>query len=209
MRCRLVVLVPAIVSVGCGPAILGKAAGAGVAAVVEAAVPSKTSPKSLTAGWPDPSRRVFEFMEKKYGNPAERSATMAVWQNVGPWKRVIVRSEAIPHTFPTPHVDVIEHVINYTVPPDMVDDLAEYNGSVIVDQTRGELSARCDSEAANILALNLAHEIITGKRTVADARETHAAQMKAMMAGQPAPLTERLMATPQPAPSNNQAKPVI
>lgn len=60
------------------------------------------------------------------------------------------------------------------VPPDKFDDLALYDGSVIVERTKGEISARCDQEPMNFLALNLAHDIITGKRSVGDARKTYA-----------------------------------
>jgi len=38
--------------------------------------------------------------------------------------------------------------------------LAKYDGTVASDRTRGELGARCDKEVANVLALNLAHEVI-------------------------------------------------
>ena len=43
--------------------------------------------------------------------------------------------------------------------------LAAYDGSVVVNRTNGEYQPRCDLEAANFLALNLAHEIILGKRS--------------------------------------------
>jgi hypothetical protein len=39
----------------------------------------------------------------------------------------------------------------------------QFDGSVLVDRTRGEAAARCDSEAANVLGLNMAHEFVTGK----------------------------------------------
>lgn len=44
--------------------------------------------------------------------------------------------------------------------------------SIVVDRTRAEVSARCDSEAANVLGLHMVHEIATGKRVVAGARHT-------------------------------------
>ncbi len=61
------------------------------------------------------------------------------------------------------------------------------------ERTNGELSARCDKEAANFLAINLADEVITGKRSPKAAREEYAKQIMAMMAGEPAPLTEKLL----------------
>jgi hypothetical protein len=49
-------------------------------------------------------------------------------------------------------------------------NLAVFDGSVLVDRTKGEMSARCEGEAANFLALNLADEIVHGKKDVATAR---------------------------------------
>ncbi len=40
-----------------------------------------------------------------------------------------------------------------------------------VDRTAGELSARCDSEGHNILTLNIADDVLTGKKTVQAARK--------------------------------------
>jgi hypothetical protein len=72
---------------------------------------------------------------------------------------------------------VLEQVVSYRVPLNFFEPLATFNGSVVPDRTRGELTAHCDREATNILALNLAHDIIRGNKTVAQARE-------AMVAGQ-------------------------
>jgi hypothetical protein len=89
-------------------------------------------------------------------------------------------------------------VVSYNVPSDKFDELAAYDGSVIAERTRGELAARCDKEGANILALNLANDIITGKRSVEDARKTYGEQMVAFASGKPAPLVEKLTFQPQP-----------
>ncbi len=40
----------------------------------------------------------------------------------------------------------------------------------------GEASARCHDEQANSLALNLMHDIVTGARTVAEARAYYASE---------------------------------
>jgi hypothetical protein len=55
------------------------------------------------------------------------------------------------------------------------------------------MSARCDKEGANFLALNLAHDVATGKQTVEGARKMYGEQIMAMKAMKPAPYTERLM----------------
>jgi hypothetical protein len=64
------------------------------------------------------------------------------------------------------------------VPPDKFDALAAYDGSVIAERTKGELAARCDMEEADFLALNLAHDIVTGVRSAAQARQFYAEVMQ-------------------------------
>jgi hypothetical protein len=91
-----------------------------------------------------------------------------------------------------PHQDVLEQVINYRVPPDKFDELARYDGSVIVERTKGTMSARCDKEEMNYLALNLAHDIVIGKRNVEDARAFYAKTAKAFKSGEKHPYTQRL-----------------
>jgi hypothetical protein len=71
-------------------------------------------------------------------------------------------------------------------------DLARFDGSVIVERTKGEMSARCDMEEMNFLALNLAHEIATGERTVDDARTFYAETATAFMMGNSSPYTNGL-----------------
>jgi hypothetical protein len=74
-----------------------------------------------------------------------------------------------------------------------VDAITRYDGSCLVDRTAGEAAARCDSEAANMITLNLMHEIVIGKRTVEEAREVYAENMMGYTMGRPAPYAERLL----------------
>ncbi len=151
------------------------------------------------AGWPMASRDAAMFMMNKYGAPAAISSDMIVWGKTGPWKRTIVYKMEYQHNFPGPHTDVMQQWIDYKAPPAMFDKLAEYDGSVVMERTSGEMSARCDKEGANFLALNLANEVATGKRSVADARKMYGAQVMAMKAGKPAPYMEKLLFTPMRA----------
>jgi hypothetical protein len=61
-----------------------------------------------------------------------------------------------------------------------------------VERTRGEIGARCDREEANILALNLADEIATGKRSVEEARKLYGEQVVALAKGKQASYTKEL-----------------
>ncbi|MBA9079332.1 hypothetical protein [Rufibacter quisquiliarum] len=61
-----------------------------------------------------------------------------------------------------------------------------------MERTKGEVSARCDMEAANILALNLMHGIVYGRLTAEQAREKYSEQTAAFVMNRPAPLAEKL-----------------
>jgi hypothetical protein len=62
-----------------------------------------------------------------------------------------------------------------------------------VDRNKGEMSARCQGEASNFLALNLAHEIIQGRKSVQEARRVYGEAMKARREGRPPEIMQRLM----------------
>jgi len=147
----------------------------------------------MMTGWPKASRDAAEFMTKKYGPPAAMSEDQIIWGKTGPWKRTAIYRVEVPHEFPAHHTDVMQQWIDYKVPTDMFHELADYDGSVVVERTSGEMSARCDLEAANFLALNLADEIVRGKRSVSQARKMYGEQIMKMKAMQPAPYTEKLM----------------
>ena len=51
------------------------------------------------------------------------------------------------------------------MPADKVGLVAQLEGSIVIDRTKGEVSVHCDNEGANTLSLNMMHEIVTGKRT--------------------------------------------
>lgn len=134
--------------------------------------------------WPNTAKKAAKAMMEKYGEPDESTPTMLVWENTGPFKRTIVYKEEIDHDFPMPHKDVLEQFVNYEVPAEKFDELANFDGSVIVERTKAEISARCDKEIANILALNLANDIIQDKRGVEEAREHYGETMMQVLKGE-------------------------
>ena len=134
----------------------------------------KATVDQIITGWKPTPQEVARTVIAKYGMPNEATAERLVWHNNGPWKRTELVNEEIPHSFPKQHPDMLKQTISYQVPTDKFDDLAEYDGSVIVERTKGEISARCDKEEANFLALNLADDIVKGKKSVKDARKFYA-----------------------------------
>lgn len=121
--------------------------------------------------WPQDSQKAANEIIAKYGQPTEMTQSMLIWDNAGQFKKTIVYKEGVDHNFPFPHKAVLEQVIDYKVPVDKYDDLAQFNGSVVPERTKGELSVRSNSEALNILALNLADQIATGQRSYSNARD--------------------------------------
>jgi len=136
------------------------------------------SVQDTIAKWSADAQKTAMGAVKSYGTPDEVTNSMLIWHNKGPWKRIIASKLVVMHKFPGPHPDSLEGVIDYKVPADKVDDLARFDGSVIVDRTRGELSARCDADHHNVLALNLAHDIVSGKRGVENARAFYTRAVK-------------------------------
>ena len=128
--------------------------------------------------WPEASQMAAKEMMDKYGKPNETTPRMLVWYNNGPWKKTTIYDVETKHIFPVDHTDVMEQVIDHKVPANKFSALAEYDGSVSVHRTDGEISAKCDFEGANFLALNLAHDIITGKKTVQAARAFYTKAIK-------------------------------
>lgn len=143
--------------------------------------------------WPDPPRQVAKKTMERYGPPNEVSYSKLTWYNNGPWKRTELQRDEFPHNFPTPHTDYISQYIDYRIPAERVGDIVAFDGSILPDRTRGEVGARCDMEAMNILTLNLMHDIVTNKRTVAEAREKYAEQAAAHMMGREAPYVEKFL----------------
>jgi hypothetical protein len=148
--------------------------------------------QTIIQDWPAMSNKSANLTIDQYGAPNEAIPSRLIWYNNGPWKRTIVYRDEIPHDFPQPHTDVIEQFIDYRVPPEMFSELAKFDGSVIVERTKGEVSSRCDMEAANIIALNLMNDIVTGKLNVEKARDVYCEVTSAYMMNRPAPYAEKL-----------------
>ena len=147
----------------------------------------------IIGSWPDPQKNVAHQMLEKYGPPNEAMPSKLIWYGNGPWKRTELSSDVVAHNWPTIHTDFLTQVIDYRVPPEKFDDIARFDGSILVDRTRGEVSARCDSEAANVLGLNMVHEIVAGKRDWEGARETSEQNTVAYNLGRNAPYAEELL----------------
>ena len=167
------------------------------------------SATEILESWPEPSREAAQLVVDKYGEPTEATPSRLVWQDVGTWKRLVATKEYYEHNFPAPHIDAVESFIDYTVPTEMFTPLAEYDGSVVVERTAGEVSARCHDEEANNLALNLMHDIVQGEKSVDEARGYYAKEFLDYRRGKPTPYMEKLHFTPDNGASGDPDERVI
>lgn len=153
----------------------------------------------ILASWPDKQRETANLMIGKYGEPAVVGDRMLVWFNTGPFLKTELVRDGQPHNFPMAHVDYLTQTVKHTVPANKLADLYHYDGSVWFHRTRGELSAQCDIEAMNFLALNLSHDVITGRRTASDARAFYAKTAMAFKQGdRSSPYVSGLIFSPEP-----------
>ncbi len=125
----------------------------------------------LLSTWPNNSRVLAEEFTRSYGMPHEATQSMLIWHYNGPWKRSIVHKEGAPHNVPHHHIDLVEQTVDAMIPADKNDEIIAFDGSIIIDRTRGEMTAFCENEDANMLILNLAHDIAIGKSTASQARQ--------------------------------------
>ena len=178
----------------------GVLAGGAVAAHVTSITAQEATPSAspvametvdqIVSAWPDVPREVAQTVMDKYGPPQEATPSRLIWFDNAPWKRTILYRDVVQHDFPIPHPDLLEQFIDYQAPLEMYDELAMYDGSVIVERTKGEISARCDKEEMNFLAINLANDVATGARTAEEARQFYAETAMAFMEGTSDPYVE-------------------
>jgi len=138
---------------------------------------------AMVASWPAKQRETIALMTAKYGDPTVTGDRNLEWYGTGPFVKTSIARDDIAHNFPMAHVDYLTQTVKHRVPADRLADLYEYDGSVYYHRTRGELSAQCDVEEMNYLALNLAHDVIMRRRTPADARAFYARTAMAFKQG--------------------------
>lgn len=133
--------------------------------------------------WPEASKMAAREMMGKYGKPDAMGPEVLGWMNKGNWKTIHVNKQETKHSFPVEHTDMVQQCISYRVPEGKMDELGKFDGSLTFDRTQGLMCARCDLEANNLLALNLANDIVTGKKSVVDARNAYGDIVKEKMNG--------------------------
>jgi hypothetical protein len=148
------------------------------------------TPETVVRKWPEGARATAREMIAKYGEPNRFSEGALVWIDNGPWQKTVVYRNAWPHFLGRRDKDYLEQTIAYRVPADKIEDLKRFDRRLEINESRGQLSSRSESEPMNFLALNLADEIVTDKRAVKDARDFMAKTESLARSGKTSPYTK-------------------
>jgi YHS domain-containing protein len=138
-------------------------------------------------GWPVAAKEAATKTAEVYGAPKETGSTQLVWVDSGPWAKTIVHREGV----------AVEQVLRWQVDAAKAPALAKFE-HVTVRADDGEVSARHDREALNFVALNLANEIVTGKKTLEQANAAFLETEKEVKAGKSPAIAGSLQFEPTP-----------
>jgi hypothetical protein len=141
------------------------------------------TPEEAIRKWPEGARAAARAMIAKYGEPNRFTEGALVWIANGPWRKTVVYRSSWPSLFGRRGNEYVEQTVAYKVPVEKVNDLKRFDQRLLVNEDRGLLSSRSESEPMNFLALNLADEIVMNKRTVEDARDFYVKTAKLSESG--------------------------
>ena len=147
----------------------------------------------LAAGWPQSSIVAAKELITKYGNPTETTSDRLIWRNFAPFKEIVVHKNLYSSYFPLLHQNPVEHVIDYKATSDRITNVWNYNGSVVLNRTQGELSSFGPNEEMNILSMNLTHKIMSGEINEERAKVIHGQETLDFLNGEKSSLTQSLI----------------
>lgn len=145
------------------------------------------------ARWTNEARDLAELMLDRHGAPDFQSSEGLVWTNRKPWKRIVVSRE--------PAEALLEQAVAYILSPEQAAAIRRSGLGIYAEPRAKELSARSNSEAANLLALNLADDIARGRRTPEQARLFHERTLLLSESGKSSPYLAGLRFNPAQPPS--------
>lgn len=151
--------------------------------------PKRTPAEEVISAWtPECAAMARNFMEE-YGQPDTEDPNQLFWLYNGPWARTIVEERSTTME--------ASCRLSQTVPFDLtVNDAAaaeSFDSRITADPLRSELSVDSDSEQTSFLLVNLAHDVVRGRKTVRQARAAFSRIDALSGAGKASPYTSRLL----------------
>lgn len=166
---------------------------------------SGTTPESIILLWPTFSYRLARLMIARYGQPAEYSDHSLVWIDNAPWKRTVVYRVPPGDRPIAGEGGRLEQSAAYRVPENRVSDLGRFDPDIEADAKAGRLTAISDDESDNFLALNLADDVIRGRRSPKEAAEFRRKQARLRDSGKSSAYLTRLLFVPAGSSANPES----
>ena len=138
--------------------------------------------------WLESPRAMAKVMMERYGPPDTLAPEVAIWYGRSPWKRIAVHGDA--------PLGYLEQTVGYQVPAAAAAPLRRFDHGLRFSLDDKELSATSNSEALNILSLNLADELVAGKRAPEETGEFYVRTARLAAAGKSSPYLEKLRFEP-------------
>ena len=111
---------------------------------------------------------------EKYGAPKVMTDNMVLWKGgISKFKKVYVLDESIPHDSPKPHHDYVYSTMEIDIPQELMEAVAKASESIIVDQLKNEVTARCGDIIANAITLGFVQKLVNNEIKSEDAEEEY------------------------------------
>jgi hypothetical protein len=123
------------------------------------------------ADWPTDRKRLAEMLMERYGQPDQAAADSLTWLRCGPWKKTVVYRDPQRDRDGVVRPGALQQAADYRVARSRSPLLTQFDALVVVDPAAKEISFRSDSEETNFLVLNLADDVISGRKTPEQARD--------------------------------------
>jgi hypothetical protein len=150
--------------------------------------------RGVVAGWPRESAAAAARVIDKYGTPDQIETAEVSWFDRAPFARIDVYRDAPDPSRPY----ALRQLVAYVVHADKWSELKVFDRGVAYDPGLQALVACSDREDINLLALNLADEIVRGEKTSLEARALFDRTLALAYAGKSSRLTSKLLFRPQP-----------
>ena len=120
-----------------------------------------------------PRDMLSEYINK-FGQPDEMSAKSATWYKIAGFDKTVIVDEEIGHDSPVDHIDFVYSTKKIRVKPLDVCVLSNSSGSILIDQLKGEVTARCHYIIKNAVTLGFVQDVVAGKISPGGARNEYA-----------------------------------
>lgn len=120
----------------------------------------------LVSDWDsEPAKEYATKLIENLGEPDHDMSSMGEmwWFDKAGFDRIIIKDEKIEHKFPSPHLDFVYSTKgDIELSKEQAAALNHATGSIMVDQLKGEVTARCGALPANAITIGFAEDVANG-----------------------------------------------